>query len=232
MTTPGSTVLICPAWNEEASVGAVVRDAVSAGYTIVVVDDGSVDATAAIARAAGAVVVRHPVNLGVGAALQTAFRIALQLGADTVVQVDADGQHPIAQVPVLSAAIGEDAQLVIGSRFIDGRRPRGPRGIAMKSLARRASKITGRPITDASSGFRAISGGLLEAFADRFPSSYLGDTFGAILLASRMGYGVTEVPVVVADRQHGRSSAGPMTATLLVLRAVASSLTEETRRRS
>jgi glycosyltransferase involved in cell wall biosynthesis len=227
-----NTVLVCPAWNEEQTVAAVVESARSAGFAIIVVDDGSDDATSEVARAAGATVVRHTVNLGVGAALQTGFRIALRVGADCVVQVDADGQHDVAQVGLLIAAVDDATQLVIGSRFIDGRRPGGLRGLAMRTLARRASKITGVTITDASSGFRAISGPLLVAFAERFPSSYLGDTFGAMLLASRMGFGVAEVPVVMAERRHGRSSAGSLTAGLLVLRAVASSLTEETRRRS
>jgi glycosyltransferase involved in cell wall biosynthesis len=227
-----NTVLVCPAWNEEPAVAAVVESARAAGFTIIVVDDGSDDATARVAAAAGATVVRHPVNLGVGAALQTGFRIALRIGADCVVQVDADGQHDVGQVGVLTAAVDDSTQLVIGSRFLDGPRPGGARGLAMRTLARRASKITGVDITDASSGFRAISGALLVAFADRFPSNYLGDTFGAMLLASRMGFGVAEVPVVMADRQHGRSSAGSFIASLLVLRAVASSLTEETRRRS
>lgn len=225
-------VLVCPAWNEEPSVPAVVESARRAGHPIVVVDDGSHDATAAVARAAGAEVVRHAVNLGVGAALQTGFRVALRMGADTVAQVDADGQHDVAQVGALLDALGDGTQLVIGSRFLEGAPQGGARGLAMRSLARRASKITGTRITDASSGFRAIGLPLLEAFADRFPSSYLGDTYGAVLLASRLGFGVAEVPVQMSDRTHGTSSAGTVRASLLVLRAVASSLTEETRRRS
>ncbi len=225
-------VLVCPAWNEEPSVGAVVESARSAGYRIVVVDDGSHDATSRVAGRAGADVVRHPVNLGVGAALQTGFRVALRLGADTVAQVDADGQHDVAQVDKLVDALGDDVQLAIGSRFIEGSPARGARGLAMRSLARRASKITGTRITDASSGFRAIGSPLLDAFADRFPSNYLGDTYGAVLLASRLGFGVAEVPVEMSARAHGTSSAGAVTASLLVVRAIASSLTEETRRRS
>ena len=222
-------VVVTPAWNEEATVGAVVTEARSAGYPIIVVDDGSRDRTAAVAAAAGAAVLRLPFNVGVGAALQTGFREALAADAQVVVQVDADGQHPIGQIPVLLGALGGERQLVFGSRFRAGNRPRGVRGIAMRSLARRASRVAGTTLTDSSSGFRAIGRPLLELFAKRFPTSYLGDTFGSILLASRHGFAVGEVPVAMASRQGGRPSTSPGRAALLVLRAIASSATTETR---
>jgi glycosyltransferase involved in cell wall biosynthesis len=225
--------LVCPAWNEEGAVGDVVAAAVAQGYRIVVVDDGSRDSTSAVARAAGAIVARHPTNLGVGAAIQTGFRIALRAGAEAVVQVDADGQHPIEWVPALFSSLSDTVHLAIGSRFVDHPelRPGGLRGVAMKSLARHASQVAGIPITDASSGFRAISRPLLIEFAQRFPSSYLGDTFGALLMASRLGYGVKEVAVEMRARQAGEPSTGAGRSAILVLRAIASSVTDETRGR-
>lgn len=223
--------ILCPALNEEASVGDVVASGVGAGYRVVVIDDGSTDATGDVARAAGAIVVRHPLNLGVGAAIQTGIRVALRGGATVVVQVDADGQHLVGEVQHLVEAIDEQTHLVIGSRFATrpDLRPHGLRGVAMRSLARRASAITGVVITDASSGFRAISRPLLDDFALHFPSSWMGDTFGALLLASRLGYGVKEVPVEMRDRQGGVPSTRGGRAALLVARAVASSITRETK---
>ncbi|MDO8389229.1 MAG: glycosyltransferase family 2 protein [Actinomycetota bacterium] len=224
-------VLVCPAWNEEGAVGDVVRSAVANGYRIVVVDDGSLDATAAIARRCGAIVVQHPMNLGVGAAIQTGFRVALRAGADAVVQVDADGQHPVEQAQYLFDALSDSVHMAIGSRFAENEalRPKGMRGVAMRRLASHASNVAGVRITDASSGFRAISRPLLLQFARRFPSSYLGDTFGALLLASRLGFGVIQVPVEMRERQAGEPSTGAGRSALLVVRAIASSVTDETR---
>ncbi len=223
-------MLITPALNEAASIGTVVEQAVAAGYPVVVVDDGSTDRTGAIAREAGATVLRHPFNLGVGAALQTGFRQALKDGADAVVQVDADGQHAVDQVTALTERLGGEVQMVIGSRFVARAHPRSPRGLAMATLARRATKVAGTTVTDASSGFRAIGRPLLELFAKRFPSSYLGDTFGSILLASRHGFRVVEVPVVIYERQAGQPSTGAGKSAFLVLRAIASAATSETKR--
>lgn len=225
------TMLICPAWNEAGVVADVVADAIGAGYEIVVVDDGSGDSTGDIALRAGAMVARHPINLGVGAAVQTGIRIALRYGADAVVQVDADGQHLVAEVPRLVAPLSSSTHLVIGSRYADGavERPGGLRSLGMLALAHRASRVAGTRITDASSGFRAISQPLMVEFARRFPSTYLGDTFGALLLASRLGYGVTEVPVTMQARQGGVPSTGTGRSAILVLRAISSSMTAETR---
>lgn len=228
--TPGNVVLVTPALNEQDSVVAVIESARAGGYTMIVVDDGSTDGTARLARDAGAVVMRHPFNLGVGAALQTGFREALHLGADAVVQVDADGQHAVDQVPRVVERLGGEVQMVIGSRFVDGGHPFTARGLAQRSLARRASRVAGTTLTDSSSGFRAIGRPLLELFAKRFPASYLGDTFGSILLASRHGYRVAEVPVVIHDRQGGQPSTGVGKSAFLVLRAIASSTTSETKR--
>ena len=228
--SPVDVVVITPAWNEQDSVAAVVADALGHGYRVVVVDDGSADQTAMRARQAGAIVLRHPFNLGVGAALQTGFREAVRMNAGAVVQVDADGQHTVDQIPTLTDRLDGDLQMVIGSRFVNGGQPRSPRGVAMRYLARRASKVATTTLTDASSGYRAIGRPLLELFARRFPSSYLGDTFGSILLASRHGYRVAEVPVTMRERQAGEPSTGTGKAVLLVARAVASSMTSETKR--
>ena len=203
-------IVIVPAFNEVECIAGVVDDVRSAGYRVVVVDDGSSDRTAAAAGAAGAVVIRLPINLGVGGAMRTGFRYAVDHCAPCVIQVDADGQHEPGQIEALLAELERsDADLVIGSRFASG-------GTYEMSVVRRwcigvlAAAIRrsgGIAVTDPTSGFRAIRSPLLEAFAVDFPQSYLGDTFEATLVAARQGYRITEVPVTMRQRQGGSPSA-------------------------
>ena len=123
-------LVVVPAWNEAASVSGVVAEVRAAvpQAECLVVDDGSSDDTAELARAAGARVLRLPYNLGVGGAMRAGFRYARDRGYSTVVQVDADGQHDPRDIPGLVALLDED-DIVIGSRFagVDGYGVRGPR---------------------------------------------------------------------------------------------------------
>ncbi len=219
-----SLLVIIPAWNEARSVGDVVRQVRAEGHDVVVVDDGSTDGTGELAATAGAVVVRLPVNLGVGAALRCGFRFAIDRGYDAVVQVDADGQHPPQAIArLLDAADESGAHLVSGSRFAGegaGMEVGKLRRTVMALLARSASRATGATITDATSGFRLIRTPLLEQFARTFPAHYLGDTYEAVVSAGRAGYVVREVPVTMRERSHGTSSASPVAAIRFTLRAL------------
>src|SRR4051794_40118881 len=111
-------LVVIPAWNEEASVGAVVTSvkAVDPTFDVLVVDDGSGDRTSVNAAACGAVVCRLPFNLGVGGAMRAGYRFALRHRYDVVVQVDADGQHDARYIPQLVAAL-DAADVVVGARF-------------------------------------------------------------------------------------------------------------------
>lgn len=207
-------LVVVPAFNEERTVGEVVRRVCALGLPVCVIDDGSSDATARVARAAGAIVVTMPLNVGVGAALRCGFRYAVQSGHRVVVQVDGDGQHDPGDIPGLLERMEETgADMVIGSRFLMpersvsvGRRRR----LAMRLLAWRASAAVGASITDATSGFRAIRSPLLTFFAREYPAEYLGDTFEALVSAGRRSARVVEHPVRTMPRQHGRPSAGPV----------------------
>lgn len=205
-------LIVVPALNEERSVGTVVTEACRLGHDVCVVDDGSTDATALHARAAGGTVLRVPLNLGVGGALRAGFRWALSHGYDTVVQIDADGQHDPREVEALLETMrAADADMAIGSRFTEGAgayEVRGARRFAMSVLARRASQITGMRITDSTSGFRAISRPLLDRFAADYPVEYLGDTVEALMDAGRVGAKIVEHPISAAQRTHGQGSAG------------------------
>lgn len=217
-------LVIVPAFNEQATVGGVVTDLSAHGYRVLVVDDGSHDLTAMRARAAGAKVLELPMNLGVGGALRAGFRYAVQAGFTSVVQCDADGQHIASEIStLLTVAGGDSADMVIGTRF-DSESPefsvRRYRRVAMRLLARLASRATDTDISDATSGFRLIRQPLLSAFARQFPSHYLGDTFEALVAAGKAGYRVAEVPVQMRERQSGESSASFAVAARLTLRAL------------
>ena len=224
-----------PAWNESSTVADVVvsvRRAVPAA-TVVVVDDGSTDGTGERARAAGAVVLRMPFNVGVGGAMRAAFLYALYNGFEAVVQVDADGQHDPTQIPELLAGLA-DASVVIGARFAGKGEydVSGPRKWAMAVLSHGLSRVTGSTLTDTTSGFRASDQRAIALFAQHYPSEYLGDTVESLVIASRSGLKVTQVPVMMRERQGGRPSQGAGMATLYLGRAWLALLIALTRRRA
>jgi len=209
--SPRSDVLaILPALNESDTVASVV-EAVrrELGIDVLVVDDGSIDGTGDIARTAGAKVVRHPFNLGVGAALRTGFRFAVASGYSAAVQIDADGQHdPSSAQRLLQPVVDGNADLVVGSRFSSGYEVSFLRGRGMKMLSRMVSRRVGVELSDTTSGFRAFSRPTLEIFARRYPSQYLSDTVEALLLASAEGLRIIESPAQMHTRKGGSPSAG------------------------
>ncbi len=224
MPHTSKTLVVIPAWNEAASVADVVLSVRAAGFDVLVVNDGSGDDTSALAVSAGAVVVDLPFNMGVGAALRCGFKYAVRSGYSTIVQCDADGQHPVEHIKALLAAADESgAHMVIGSRFAadsgSSMALHPVRRLAMWTLSSSASRATGTTITDASSGFRVIRGDLLRQLAVHLPTYYLGDTYEAVIAAGRAGYHVQEIPAPLAPRLHGESSAGTLRAAKLTARA-------------
>jgi glycosyltransferase involved in cell wall biosynthesis len=229
-------LVIVPALNEERSVGTVVAATRALGYDVCVVDDGSTDGTAARASAVGATVLRLPLNLGVGGALRCGFRWALAHDYETVVQVDADGQHDPSEIDALLETLqSSGADMAIGSRFVAGAGEydvRRPRRLAMSILARRAAKITGTSIVDSTSGFRAIRRPLLDQFAASYPVEYLGDTVEALIEAGRAGAKIVEHPIRAVPRAHGQGSAGVAASVWYVARVlIATELMHKRRRR-
>lgn len=215
-------VVALPAFNEQDSLAAVIHDVRLAvpGAQVVVVDDGSTDGTAELARRCGAVTLQMPFNVGVGGAMRVAFLYAQRNGFDAVVQVDADGQHDPAQVPQILAALAQ-ADVVVGSRFAgDAAWVSGSRRAVMRALAALLSRITGARLDDVTSGFRGANRRAIELFADHYPSEYLGDTVESLVLASRAGLSITQVPVQMRARQSGQASHGPVKSALFLGRAV------------
>ncbi len=132
-------LVIMPAWNEAESVGNTVREVLSVGrpYDVLVVNDGSTDTTAAVAKTAGATVLTLPFNLGVGGAMRAGLKYAQRLGYQRVIQVDADGQHDPRNIHEVLAGL-EHADISIGARFADrgDYAVSGPRKWAMQFLAK------------------------------------------------------------------------------------------------
>jgi glycosyltransferase involved in cell wall biosynthesis len=182
-----------------------VRDHLDAD--VLVVDDGSTDDTVERAVRAGAIVLSHPFNLGVGAALRTGFRFARDQGYTVAVQIDADGQHEVADAKRLVEAVTEGgADLVVGSRFSAGYDVGRLRRLSMRLLSRRVSHYVGVPVSDTTSGFRAFSARAIDRFASAYPTAYLSDTVEALLLARDLDLEVAELSVQMHARQGGQPS--------------------------
>jgi glycosyltransferase involved in cell wall biosynthesis len=216
------TLIVMPAFNEEASVGDVVREVLAAlpGVSLLVVNDGSKDATTRVAREAGALVATLPFNLGVGGAMQVGFKYALENGFDNVVQIDADGQHDPANVPALLAAL-DGADIVLGARFAGegDYAATGPRRWAMKSLAVILSRVAKTKLTDTTSGFRASGPKAVALFAEHYPAEYLGDTIESLVIAARAGHVIRQIPVAMRERAGGVPSHNPFKAAAYLGRA-------------
>jgi glycosyltransferase involved in cell wall biosynthesis len=202
-------VIIVPAFNEEASIGPLLREIgeQAPGPDVVVIDDGSSDRTAAVAAAAGARVLSLPCNLGVGGAVQAGFRYAYDHDYRYVVRCDADGQHPPAMIPRLLRAMEEGgADLVIGSRFLGDSPYRGSRlrTCGIRPLAWFLSLICRKRVTDPTSGFQVVGRPLLYYFSRAYPSDYPEPE--ALALMRRQGYDFREVAAPFRDRAAGAST--------------------------
>jgi len=214
-------LIAIPAFNEEASIGAVL-DELGAHHDladVVVIDDGSKDATRAVVASRGVRVMSHAINLGVGAAMGTAFKYAARGGYDALVQFDGDGQHRPEHIAELVAAL-DGADIVIGSRYSRG-------GTYKSSAARRgvqrfialvASAYARTRLTDATSGFRIAGPRAVAAFAEHYPVEWLGDTVESIVLATRLRLRVREIPVGMDERTGGAPSQSILRATLYTAR--------------
>jgi glycosyltransferase involved in cell wall biosynthesis len=201
---------IVPALNEAGSIESVIREirAEDLDFEVLVVDDGSTDGTAALAEAAGARVVRLPFNLGIGGAVQTGLQYAREHDFGIAVQIDADGQHDPSQLPqLLAPLVAEEADVVVGSRFLGERNYKAPlvRRIGIRVFAAIVSAVVGQPLTDTSSSFRAFGRRAIAYFARDYPHGFV-ESVEATVIAARCGLRLKEVPVVMRQRLMGQSS--------------------------
>ncbi len=200
---------IVPAFNEARNLPRLA-DALRAHapeLDVCVVDDGSEDETARVAASLGWTVLRLPMNLGIGGAVQAGYLWAWEHGYDAAVQIDGDGQHDPAYLEaLLQPLVAGSADVVIGSRFLSdgGFRSTAVRRAGIAYLSWFLRLRCGTRVTDPTSGFRAANRTAIELFARHYPSDYPEPE--AVALAQRAGLRIAEVPVRMHERGHGRSS--------------------------
>jgi hypothetical protein len=226
------TVLIIPAYNEAPRLGGVLDRVAAAdvGCEVVVVDDGSQDGTAEIAARAGAVVLRHPFNLGYGAALQTGYKYALECDAAVVAQMDADGQHDPALIRELADRIRSgELDLVVGSRFLEATDYQ--MGM-LRSLGRGVfsaiARLAGLRVSDPTSGFQVMNRQVLELYArDFFPTDY--PDVDVLLTAFHHGLRVGEHPVRMNEASRKSTLHGGMRSVYYVYKMLLATFTATAR---
>ncbi len=218
-----SLLVVIPAFNEEKSLSKVIQDVRSQipQASILVVDDGSQDSTADVAKSEGVSVVTLPFNVGVGGALRVGFLYANRNSFSQVLQIDADGQHKASEANLLLKNSNE-YDIVIGSRFADSSPNYSAstlRKMAIKWLSFLISKICKTKLTDVTSGFRLSSAAAIELFMKDYPVEYLGDTVESLVIAHKAGLSITEVPVHMSQREFGSPSQNFLKSSWYLLRA-------------
>lgn len=228
-------LIAIPAYNEGKSIRQIVGEIkhLHPEFTIAVVNDGSSDNTADEAAAAGANVISHPFNLGIGGAVQTGYKFAFQNGFDVMVQMDGDGQHDPQSLPaVLSPVLADELDLAVGSRFLDDRpgfKSTFSRRIGIRFFSLLLGTLTEARLTDPTSGFRATGKNLIRRFAAYYPIDFPEPE--AIKIAKRYHARIGEVPVKMRSRTEGQSSIRHLKTLYYMLKVTAAILIDSLKRK-
>jgi glycosyltransferase involved in cell wall biosynthesis len=202
-------LVIIPAFNEEGAVGIVIAEvnAVLPGVPVLVIDDCSGDATAAVARKAGAGVLSLPTHLGLGGCVQAGYKLAFELGYEHVIRVDGDGQHDPKDIPKILATLKQTGcQMVIGSRYlVNGGKFTSPvRGAGIMLFRLILRPILGKWVSDPTSGFVGVNQEALAVFSKSFPLEY--PEIETLVVLKRKAFQFEEVPCHIRPRKAGRST--------------------------
>lgn len=204
------TLLIIPAYNEEKNIENTIKkilDLHNPDIDYIIINDGSTDNTLEILENNHFNYLNLPANLGIGGAVQTGYKYALYNNYDIAIQFDGDGQHNIEYISQLIQQIEASNDLVIGSRFLDnltGFKSTKTRRVGIKLLSNLIKLCTGKKITDPTSGFRACNKKIIELFSMNYPYDYPEpDTIVKVI---KKGFNVKEIPVIMNEREQGKSS--------------------------
>ena len=202
-------LVIIPAFNEEGNLENTIKDIQenAPDFDYVIINDCSTDETLAMCRKNGFSYLNLPINLGIGGAVQTGYRYAYYKGYDMAVQFDGDGQHDAKFLgKMVDEMINTNSDMVIGSRFIkkEGFQSSALRRVGIKYFTVLIRLLTGKTITDPTSGMRLVNRKLLKKFTDDYPKDYPEPESVVSVLAEK--YKVTEIPVVMRERMEGESS--------------------------
>ncbi len=210
MPAAGSLLILVPAYNEAAAIGQVVREVreVLPDTPVLVLDDCSFDATAEIAREAGASVLPLPHHLGLGGAVQAGYKLAYELGYQYVIRIDGDGQHDPRYIPkILEALLSSGCQMAIGSRYCNGANHNHSsllRSLGIRFFRLVLRPILGRTVSDPTSGFVGVNRDALAVFSRSFPLEY--PEIEALVVLQRKRFRFVEVPCHMRRRLAGRST--------------------------
>jgi len=197
--------VLIPAFNEADSIESVLIELIQCGFGgYIVVDDGSTDSTAKIAAKYGAVVLIHPINQGVGAALRTGLSYASLTNIEWILQIDGDGQHSIASI---SAMLTHDsADLIIGTRDWKNYKFGMIRKFAQLFLLFTLYLNGVRGVNDPTSGFRLFGKKAIDFYSKAMPPNFIGDTVETLILGAKEGLKIDSQLVQMSTRQFGESS--------------------------
>lgn len=197
-------LIVIPAYNEEENIEKVVTSIIHTQprYDYVVVNDGSEDRTAEICRKNGYEMLDLPVNLGLSGAFRTGLKYAYQKGYQYVVQFDADGQHRVEFIPDILGKMEEGYDVVIGSRFVNGKKDMSLRMVGSRMITAAIKMTTGVRIKDPTSGMRMFSRGIIKEFVHNLNYAPEPDTISYLV---KNGTKVAEIPVIMDEREVGSS---------------------------
>jgi polyprenyl-phospho-N-acetylgalactosaminyl synthase len=197
------TWIVIAAFNEAAVIQSVVGEVVEEGWSVVVVDDGSTDHTRNQARAAGATVLRHSINLGQGAALQTGVDYAVRRGATRIVTFDADGQHDVRDIPAIVSAL-DRYDIALGSRFLGGvEGATKQRMVMLRAAVVMSNKLAGLALTDAHCGFRGFRASAAPKL--RIDQNRMAHASELLRKIQKSGLSYTEVPITIRYTDHSKA---------------------------
>lgn len=226
-------LVIIPAYNECGSILKAVEDIRehAPGFDYVVINDCSTDGTPDVCREYGLNYVDLSVNLGIGGAVQTGYIYACQQGYDLAVQFDGDGQHDAAYLEQMAQVLVETgSNMVIGSRFIEreGFQSSGLRRVGIRYFSMLIRLLTGVRVTDPTSGMRMVDREVMRIYAASYPKDYPEPE--SIMAILRMKKKVTEIPVVMRQREEGTSSIGGVRSVYYMIKVTLAVLMERLRR--